>query len=88
MSQVNLNLKKRCISAIAFILIFGFGLDICRLFYFQVIKSEEYKMQAEAQQLSDTIISADRGVIYDANMNVLAESASAWLVYVNPSKIK
>ncbi len=88
MSQVNLNLKKRCISAVAFILIFGFGLDICRLFYFQVIKSEEYKMQAEAQQLSDTIISADRGVIYDANMNVLAESASAWLVYVNPSKIK
>lgn len=87
-SRVNLNLKKRCITAIAFILIFGFGLDICRLFYFQVINSEEYKLKAEAQQLSDTVISADRGVIYDANMNVLAESASAWLVYVNPSKIK
>lgn len=88
MSRVNSKLKKRCASAIAFILIFGFGLDICRLFYFQVIKSEEYKTAAEAQQLSDTVISADRGVIYDASMNVLAESASAWLVYVNPSKIK
>lgn len=88
MSRVNTKLKKRCISAIAVILIFGFGLDIFRLFYFQVIKSEEYKAEAEAQQLSDTVISADRGVIYDANMNVLAESASAWLVYVNPSKIK
>ena len=88
MSKVNSGLKKRCIGAIAFILLLGFGADICRLFYFQVIKSDEYRVQAEAQQLSDTVISADRGVIYDANMNVLAESASAWLVYVNPSKIK
>ena len=88
MSRVNMNLKKRCISAIAVILVLGFGVDICRLFWFQVIRSEEYKTAAEAQQLSDTVISADRGVIYDANMNVLAESASAWLVYVNPSKIE
>ena len=86
-SRVNMNLKKRCVSAIAVILVLGFGVDICRLFWFQVIKTEEYKTAAEAQQLSDTVISADRGVIYDANMNVLAESASAWLVYVNPSKI-
>ncbi len=88
MARVNSNLKKRCLSGIAFILILGFGLDIVRLFYFQVIKADEYRTAAEAQQLSDTVISADRGVIYDANMNVLAESASAWLVYVNPSKIK
>ncbi len=88
MSRVNMNLKKRCLSAIAVILVLGFGVDICRLFWFQVIKTDEYKTAAEAQQLSDTVISADRGVIYDANMNVLAESASAWLVYVNPSKIE
>ena len=88
MSRVNTNLKKRCLGAIAVILVLGFGLDICRLFWFQVIKTDEYKTAAEAQQLSDTVISADRGVIYDANMNVLAESASAWLVYVNPSKIE
>ncbi len=88
MSKVNMNLKKRCIQAMAFILVLGFGLDIIRLFYFQVIKAEEYRIEAEAQQLSDTVISADRGVIYDASMNVLAESAAAWLVYVDPSKIK
>lgn len=88
MARVNNNLKKRCITGIAFILVLGFGLDIFRLFYFQVIKSEEYKTAAESQQLSDTLISADRGIIYDANMNVLAESAAAWLVYVNPSKIE
>ncbi len=88
MSRVNTNLKKRCLSAIAVILVFGFGIDILRLFYFQVIKADEYRIKAEQQQLSDTVISADRGVIYDASMNVLAESAAAWLVYINPSKIK
>lgn len=88
MSKVNSKLKKRCLGAIAIIIVFGFGIDIFRLFYFQVIKSDEYRTEAEAQQLSDTVISADRGVIYDASMNVLAESASAWLVYINPSKIK
>ena len=81
MAKVNANLKKRCLSAIAVILVFGFGIDILRLFWFQVIKSDEYRIKAEAQQLSDTVISADRGVIYDASMNVLAESAAAWLVY-------
>ncbi len=88
MAKVNANLKKRCLSAIAVILVFGFGIDILRLFWFQVIKSDEYRIKAEAQQLSDTVISADRGVIYDASMNVLAESAAAWLVYINPSEIK
>lgn len=88
MSKVNNRLKKRCLALLAVILVLGFGADIFRLFYFQVVKAEDYRVEAEAQQLSDTVISADRGVIYDANMNVLAESAAAWLVYINPSKIK
>lgn len=88
MARANQNLKKRCIIALAILLVFGFGSDIFRLLYFQVLKSDDYRILAEAGQLSDTQIPADRGVIYDSNMEVLAESASAWLVYVNPSKIK
>ncbi len=88
MSRVNNSLKKRALGGIAFILVLGLGLDILRLFYFQVVKADEYRTKAEQQQLSDTVVSADRGVIYDANMNVLAESAAAWLVYANPSEIE
>ncbi len=87
MARVNNNLKKRCIVAVAILLILGFGADILRLFYFQVLNADEYKVLAESGQLSDTQIAADRGIIYDSNMEVLAESASAWLVFVNPSKI-
>lgn len=88
MAKNTKKLKNRGLIAVAILLLLGFGTDIFRLFYIQVIKGEEYKTKAEAQQLSDTEVSADRGVIYDCNYNVLAESASAWLVYVNPSKIK
>ena len=87
-SMVTAKLKRRGLIAIAVLLLVGFGADIIKLFYLQVIKGEEYKTKAEAQQLSDTQIAADRGIIYDCNMNVIAESASAWLVYVNPSRIK
>lgn len=53
-----------------------------------IINGEEYKLKAEQNQLLDTKVSAGRGTIYDSNMNALAKSASAWLVYIDPSKIK
>ena len=61
---------------------------IGNLFWIQIVKGEEYRLKAERNQLSDTIVAANRGTIYDSNMKVLAQSASAWLVYINPSKIK
>ena len=60
---------------------------IGNLFWIQIVKGEEYRLKAERNQLSDTIVAANRGTIYDSNMKVLAQSATAWLVYVNPSKI-
>lgn len=60
---------------------------IGNLFYLQIIKGEEYRLKAERNQLSDTVLTAGRGTIYDSNMKIIAQSASAWLVYINPSKI-
>lgn len=61
---------------------------IGNLFWLQIINGEKYRLKAERQQLSDTVVSAHRGAIYDSNMKVIAQSASAYLVYINPSKIK
>ncbi len=70
---------------------FGFCLFLMlligNLFWIQIVKGEEYRLKAERNQLSDTVVSAHRGTIYDSNMKVIAQSASAWLVYINPSKI-
>lgn len=65
-----------------------FGLTTVNLVRIQLIDSEQYKQQAEKNQLQDTEIAAERGIIYDANGTVLAQSASVWKVYIMPSEIE
>lgn len=74
----------RSIVALVVLMIF-FLVNVGSLFYVQIIKGDTYKAYAENNQLEDNAIAARRGVIYDCNMNVLAESAAVWKVYVNPS---
>ena len=77
------NLHQRTVALLAFLIIIGFGSSIFGLAYAQLIKGDFFKTKAETQQLSDTAITAERGVIYDSNMTVLAQSASAWKVSLN-----
>lgn len=73
---------------IILVIAFLFTADVARLFYLQVVKGEEYAEKAESQQLSDTEIQAMRGTIYDSDGNVLAQSATVWTVFLDPSNIK
>ncbi len=57
------------------------------LFNWSIVRGEEMEGRAARQQLSDTVISANRGTIYDTNMNVLAQSATAWNVIIDPARI-
>lgn len=77
------NLHQRTMGLLAGLIILGFGSTIFGLGYTQLYKGEYFKTKAETQQLSDTAITAQRGVIYDANMSVLAQSASAWKISLN-----
>ncbi len=53
-----------------------------------IVNHEKYSSIALNQQLRDTVIAADRGTIYDRNMNILAESAPVWTVAISPNEIK
>ena len=64
-----------------------FGVTSVNLARIQLVDSEQYKEQAEKNQLHDTEVSAERGIIYDANGTVLAKSASVWKVYIRPNRI-
>lgn len=79
---------KRTVIVLAVIILFGFGADLLSLIRLQLVQSEVYQQKAESQQLSDTKITAQRGVIYDRNKKVLAQSATVWKVYIVPAKIK
>lgn len=79
---------KRTVIVLAVIILLGFGADVLSLIRLQLVQSEIYQQKAESQQLSDTKITAQRGVIYDRNKKVLAQSATVWKVYIVPAKIK
>lgn len=80
------DMSKR-ILIIALVIAFLFGVDGVRLAYLQLINGDELAAKAESQQLSDTEIPAMRGTIYDCNGNVLAQSATVWNIYIDPSNI-
>lgn len=81
-------LRQRTAILILIILVLGFGAAILRLTYLTTVQSSELQEAAVDLQLADTTVSAKRGTIYDANGNVLAESASVWQVVMSPVNFK
>lgn len=79
----NLMMRRRTLALIvcgivAFLILAG------RLFQLQIIDHELYESKAIEQQLREVTVTAERGTIYDRNMNILAMSASVDTIYVCP----
>ena len=53
-----------------------------------VLEYDYYAARAERNQSRTTPVSANRGMIYDVNMNILAQSRSVETVYLNPRELK
>ena len=89
----NDDMKRNSLSAKRGVILLGFFLFclvillVGRLGFLTIVKGEEYRRIAEEQQYNDSTIASSRGAIYDCNMNVIAQTASVWLVYINPSKV-
>lgn len=81
-------LRQRTAILLLLILVLGFGAAVLRLTYLTTVQSSELQESAVDLQLADTTVSAKRGTIYDANGNVLAESASVWQVVMSPVNFK
>lgn len=58
-----------------------------RLGSIMLINGSKYQSLASEQQLYDTLVSAPRGNIYDAKMNILAKSDTAYTIYIIPNSI-
>lgn len=81
-------LFRRAVIVFLILAVVLFGFPAANLFRIQLIDSEKYKGEAEKNQLHDTEIAAERGIIYDANGTILAQSASVWKVYIKPNAIE
>ncbi len=64
-----------------------FTLLIGRLFWIQIIDGKRLSEMAKEQQTQDTLLSASRGTITDANGVVLAQSGTAYKVLLNPYQL-
>ena len=62
-------------------------LGVFRVGFIMIIKGDEYRSQAEQNQLYDQQIPAVRGTLYDTNMTPLVTSSSAWILVASPIEI-
>lgn len=79
--------KKRIIQFFVIFVIIC-SILVSRLFYWQVVKSEELTAKAREQQTSDNIIRPERGLIYDRNYKVLADNMSVETISISPQNVR
>lgn len=77
----------RTVFVLLLMILVGFGAVVCSLVRLQIVEGETLKMQAVDNQVKDTVLTAQRGTIYDQNMKVLAQSATVWQVVLEPAYI-
>ncbi len=86
MISSNLKMKKKMrIELILFII--GFLIISIKLGYVQFVKGKEYTQKAIEQLNNSRKVPANRGIIYDCNGNILANSSTVYTVNINPAKI-
>lgn len=83
----NIKMRKRILIILLVLVITTVSTTGVSLINTMVINGEKYQAKASAQQLHDAYITAERGNIYDTNMNVLAKSATVWTVYATPNDL-
>ena len=59
-----------------------------KLYDLQIRQHAELQEKPVAQQTASTVVTASRGTIYDSGGNVLAESATAELIFLSPLEIQ
>ena len=87
-SSPNRTMLHRTLFLMAVCGILAFAVLIGRLYILQVRDHDKYEELAISQQLRETGSSAERGTIYDCNMNILAMSANVDNIYLSPAEIE
>ncbi len=80
-------MRRRALVCVIFVAIALFSAEIVRLGQLQLFQADDWQKRAVSQQMSDTVVTAKRGAIYDTNMESLAESADVWKIIMSPKDI-
>lgn len=87
-ARINSGHHRRILAVMLLMAFLAFIPVSFRLFDLMVIQYERYAALALRNQTRTTAVTADRGTIYDVNMNILAYSQSVEDVYLDPHELK
>ena len=79
--------KKRIIAIMLLFSIFSIYL-IYNIFYLSFVRHDYYVEKTYDQITTTSTLKANRGEIYDTNMNLLATNKTSWRIFVSPKDIK
>ncbi|WMJ23765.1 penicillin-binding transpeptidase domain-containing protein [Paludicola sp. MB14-C6] len=83
-----LKMKKRLNYVVITAFMLAFVIVIYNIVKITVFQYDYYSQKATQQQMRPSSIPANRGTIYDRNMQVVAQSATVWDVILSPVDIK
>ena len=78
---------KRSFILLAFFALFAVLLAVV-IFNMQVFEYDKYQQEVIDQITVENTVVAERGVIYDRNMNVIATNQTTWRVFISPVDIQ
>ena len=81
------NTRQRITAIMLVFTIFASYLLI-NIFRIDYINYEYYKNKTYDQVTTSSVLTAERGKIYDSNMNILAESSTVWRIFVSTRDIR
>ena len=87
MQKLNRSMRIRMLAFLLGTVIAFASVTSIKLTKIMLIDGSKYQTLASEQQLYDTLVTAPRGKIYDANMNILATSDTAYTIYIIPNSI-
>ena len=87
MRKLNRSMRIRMLAFLLGTVIAFASVTSIKLTKIMLIDGSKYQTLASEQQLYDTLVTAPRGKIYDANMNILATSDTAYTIYIIPNSI-
>ena len=79
---------RRILTVMAILAVAAFIPVGLRLYFLMIHSYDQYSQLALRNQTRTTSVTADRGTIYDRNMNILAASVSVENIYLDPHELK
>ncbi|KFI07310.1 penicillin-binding protein 2 [Massilia sp. BSC265] len=83
-----IHLFRMRLTALVALVFICFGLLVARLVWLQVLRHDQFALQAEGNRIALVPIVPNRGLIVDRNGVVLARNYSAYTLEITPSKLQ